>query len=239
VPPLSPSAHQAILYGPAPARLPGTPNFYVVPGATPAVLWQLDSAHNTLVPIGELPPFSSLEAVRLFRQNGLLEVLVDDHTHGYVQTAHLSPGDVDAAHRAYCSYNAGTAPMDGEVLEHRGHGTGSLQVINRAVQPAVVKLRDANGTVVFSVFLAPGGHTDLTSLPAGSYEADYAIGELWSRACNTFAAGMRAKRLDAPVTIPSVAIPSGTVASDNRLVMATDSAGTPASDMADQDFEKK
>lgn len=228
VPPLSPSAHHAILYGPLPARLPGTPNFYVVPTAGPTILWRLDQQHNTLVPLGQLPLFSSVQVVRLYRQNGLLEVLVNDHQNGFIQTAHLTPGNADAAHRAYCGYNAGPTPTDGEILERHGNGGYTLQVDNRAVQPAVVKLREATGTVAFAIFLGPGGHADLTDIPPATYQAEYAIGELWSRACNMFAAGMRARRLDAALTIPD----------NDHLVVSADNE-TPASDIPDQAFEWK
>ena len=228
VQPLSPSAHQAVLYGPLPARLPGTPNFYVVPAAGPTILWRLDQQHNTLVPLAQLPLFSSVQVVRLYRQNGLLEVLVSDHQNGFVQIAHLTPGNADAAHRAYCGYNAGPTPADGEVLERHGNGGYTLQVDNRAVQPAVVKLREATGTVAFAIFLAPGGHADLAGVPSAAYRAEYAIGELWSRACNTFAAGMRARRLDAAYTIP-----------DNGHLVVPDDNGNPASDIPDHVFERK
>lgn len=228
VAPLSPSAHQAVLYGPLPARLPGTPNFYVVPAASPTILWRLDQQRNALVPLGQLPLFSSVQAVKLYRQNGLLEVLVNDHQSGFIQTTHLTPGNADAAHRAYCGYNAGPTPADGEILERHGNGGYTLQVDNRAVQPAVVKLREMTGTVAFAIFLAPGGHADLADIPPASYQAEYAIGELWSRACNTFAAGMRARRIDAAFTIPD----------NDHLVVSSDNENL-ASDIPDQAFERK
>ncbi len=108
VEPLSPSAHRAVLYGPAPVRLAGTPNFYVVPAGSPAVLWRHDTERNTLVPVGQLPPFSSVQAVRLIRQTGMLEVLVNDRSNGFINADHLMPGNAEAARAAYCSYNAGT-----------------------------------------------------------------------------------------------------------------------------------
>lgn len=228
VPPLSPSAHQAVLYGPLPARLPGTPNFYVLPAASPTVLWRLDQERNTLVQLGQLPPFSSVQAVRLYRQNGLLEVLVNDHQSGFIQTTRLTPGNADAAHRAYCGYNAGPTPADGEILERHGSGGYSLQVDNRAVQPAVVKLREVTGTVAFAIFLAPGGHADLADIPPATYRVDYAVGELWSRACNTFAAGMRARRLEAALTIPG-----------NDHFVVSDDKEYLADDIPDQAFERK
>lgn len=228
VAPLSPSAHQAVLYGPLPVRLAGTPNFYVVPAATPAVLWRLDPDRKVLVPLSQLPPFSAVQAVRLVRQNGMLEVLLNDRGSGFVSADHLTPGDAAAARHAYCGYNAGPVPYDGELLERRGYGSGTLVLENRAMQPAVVKLRDETGAVAVSVFLGPGGHADLDGLPEGLYRPEFAIGELWSRACNVFAAGMRARRMDAALRLPG----------DSRLVVAPDAGQPASSEISDQAFER-
>jgi hypothetical protein len=228
VAPLSPSAHQAVLYGPMPVRLAGTPNFYIMPAGSPAVLWRLDTGRNALVPQGQLPPFSEVQAVRLIKQNGMLEVLVNDRGNGYVSADHVTPGNAAAAHRAYCSYNAGPTPSDGEPLVRRGSGHGTLDLENRSVQPAVVKLRDQTGAVMLSVFLGPGGHAALEGLPDGLYRPEFAIGELWSRACNTFAAGMRSWRTDASLRLPG----------DQHLVVAPETAGAPSSEISDQVFDR-
>ncbi|HBK06259.1 MAG TPA: hypothetical protein DDZ81_10395 [Acetobacteraceae bacterium] len=225
VEPLSPAAHRAVLYGPAPVRLAGTPNFYVVPAGTPAVLWRLDPERNALVPLGQLPPFSAVQAVRIVRQNGMLEVLVNEKGNGFIGADHLTPGDATAARNAYCGYNSGPTPADAEVLERRGYGNGRLRIENRAVQPAVMKLRDETGAVVVAVFLGPGGHADLDGLPEGIYRPEFAIGELWSRACNAFAAGMRARRMQASIRVPGSA----------RIVVTADTEG--ASEISDQAFE--
>jgi hypothetical protein len=228
VAPLSPTAHHAVLYGPTPVRLAGTPNFYITPDVNPATLWRLDPEHNALLPISQLPPFSVVQAVRLIRQSGMLEVLVDEHSNGFISAAHLTPGNAAAARSAYCSYNAGPTPFDGELLERRGHGGGRLEMDNRAVQPAVVKLRDATDAVVLSVFLGPGGHAAFDGLPEGTYHAEFAIGELWSRACNSFAAGMRARRLDAALRLPGA----------SRVAVAADTVESAATDIPDQSFER-
>jgi hypothetical protein len=225
--PLSPEAHRATLYGPAPVQLPGTPNFYVIPTATPAVLWRHDPSRNTFVPDRQLPPFSSMQAVRFLRQDGFLEVLVKDQPNGFIDTAHVTPGNAQAAKRAYCSYNAGPPPHDGELLVLGGRGNGRLVLDNRAVQPAVVKLLDPFGYVAVSVYLAPGGHADITGLPEGPYHAQFAVGELWSRACETFAAGMRARRLDQALVIDG----------KTHLEIAADSANLPSTGIAEQIFE--
>ena len=228
VAPLSPSAHEAVLYGPAPVRLAGVPNFYVGPGAGPAMLWVLDKQRNVLVPLGKLPPFSTVQAVRLIRQNGLVEVLVNDHGNGLISANRLTPGDTAAAHRAYCGYNAGLTPKDGELLERHGSGTGRLELENRALQPAVVKLRDAAGAVVVAVFLGPQGHAVFNVVPSGTYHPEFAIGELWSRACNSFAAGMRAWRMQVALQSPA----------DSRLVVEPDAAAQAAANIPDQAFER-
>jgi len=229
VAPLSPSAHRVVLYGPNPVRLAGTPNFYVAPAGTPAILWAQDADHNTLVQLGQIPPFSSVQAVKLIRQTGMLEVLVNDRGNGFISSDHLTPGDVVAARSAYCSYNAGPTPGDGELLERRGSGSGTLLLENRAIQPAVVKLRDQTGAVAVSVFLGPGGHADLDGLPEGLYRPEFAIGELWSRACNLFAAGMRARRMNGEIRLPGSA----------RIVVAADGANPAAADITDQAFERE
>jgi hypothetical protein len=203
VTPLSPTAHRAILYGKAPVQLAGTANAYITPNAASTTLWRFDNDRKALVPIDELPPFSSLQAIRLIPQSGMVEVLATaGGLHGFVAADHIEPGDRLAAQRGYCSYNAGPAPLDGEVLDKRDDGSNRLTVENRAPQPAVLKLRDATGAVAASVFIAPGSHADLDGLPDGEFHVDIAFGELWSRACNGFTAGMRAARMTEPVRFP-------------------------------------
>jgi hypothetical protein len=226
--PLSPEAHRAALYGPPPEQLPGTPNFYVIPTAGPAILWRHDPQHNTFIADRQLPPFSSMQAVRFVRQNGLLEVLVKGQPNGYVDPAHVTSGNAQAARRAYCSYNAGPPPHDGEVFARDGRGRGRLLIDNRAVQPAVVKLLDPFGNVTVAVYLAPGGHADVAGVPEGSYHAQFAVGELWSRACQTFAAGMRARRLDQALTIGG----------ETYLGISADSASRSSTEIAERVFEQ-
>ncbi len=76
VPPLSPNDPAASPYGPAPLRLAGTPNFYVVPTAAAAMLWKVDAAKHILVPWTQLPAFSAVQALRLLKPSGMVEVKV-------------------------------------------------------------------------------------------------------------------------------------------------------------------
>jgi hypothetical protein len=225
VAPLSPTAHEAVLYGPAPVRLAGNPNFYVVPGSSPAVLWRLDAEHGTLIRMGEMPPFSSVQAIRLIRQSGMLEVMVDARANGFISADRLTPGNVVAARQAYCGYNAGPPPSDGELLERHGKGSATLEIENRAIQPVVVKLRDGKGVVALAVYLDPGGRAVLDGVADGVYRTEFAIGELWSRACNAFTAGMRARRMAAALTLPR----------ETHLAVE---AGEPAADISAQAFER-
>jgi hypothetical protein len=228
VAPASPDQARTLAYGPAPVRLPGKVNFYVIPASSPTRLWRQDEVGNRLVPAGQLPAFSSVMGLRLFPQNGLVEVRLTDTSVGFVEAVRLAPGDATVAHRAYCAYNAGPLPTNGEVLERHGSGPGRLELYNRSTQPAVVKLRDQTGSVTAAVYLAPEGHTALEGLPNTLYRPDFAIGELWSRACRSFAAGMRAQRMRGLVSLQAL-IP---------LTIPPDLPGeAEPSDIPDQAFE--
>jgi hypothetical protein len=231
VEPASPEESRSLMtLGATPVRLVGAPNYYVVPAAGPTILWHHDVQRNKLVAADILPPFSSVQALRLFRQNGLVEVRVTNVVNGYVEATRLSPGDAAAARRAYCAYNAGPSPTNGEILERHSDGVGHLDLENHASEPAVVKLRDQDGSVSVSVFLAPGGHVYLSGLPDLPTRADFAIGEFWSRTCRSFAAGMRAQRVTAFLSLDAL----------TPLAIPPDLPGKAAIvDIPDQAFEQE
>ena len=206
----------------------GTSSHYTLPAGGPALLWLRDAARDTYLPGGQLAAFTSVQALRLVSQHGLVEVRLSDGGSGFVDAARLAPGDRSAARRAYCIYNAGPAPVNGEVLYRHGSGESHLRVDNHSSQPAVVKLRDASGAAAVSVFIAPAGTATVTGLPDTRYRPEFAIGELWSRACHGFSAGMRAQRFADYVTLPA---PSAMV------VPPTPSAA--ASDIPDTSFERE
>jgi hypothetical protein len=194
-------------YGPAPVRLAGTPNFYIVPTANPATLWRTDAAKGTadaMIPWGQLPAFSMVQGLRLLKQNGMVEVKVTDSANGYIEADRLTPGNTATAARAWCTFHAGPTPANGEVLSHGREGRASLTLDNRSGQPAVVKIRSADGTVAAAVFLSPGREATVEKLPEEPVRVDFAIGESWSRACHGFVAGMRARRLPELVTAGSL-----------------------------------
>ena len=229
VAPATPEAQRLLAYGPSPLRLPGSPNYYIVPAAGVAVVWQFDEPRKAYIPTGQLPPFSSVQALRLNRQNGLVEVRVSATANAFIEAARLTPGDPSAAHRAYCAYNTGPAPGNGEIMRQIGTGKGRLELDNRTTQPAVVKLRDAAGTTVLTTYLSPGAHIDVEGVPEGHYRPDFAIGELWSRACQSFAAGMRAQRLSGFFSLAAL----------TPLTIPPDLPGEPLpADISDQTFER-
>jgi DnaJ-like protein len=228
VPPLSTTDSRPALYSPVPVHLAGTPNYYIMPAASAALLWHVDDARHTLVPWGQLPAFSSVQALRLLKPSGMVEIKVTDATNGYVEAGRLTPGDAAAAARAWCTYNAGPTPENGEVLSHTAMGHAALSVTNRTGQLAVVKVRSAVGAVVASVFLDPGGETTMDGLPDDPVQLDLATGEVWSRACRSFAAGMRAQRLPGLVSI-------GT---DMQLAIPPDPK-VKAVDLSDQAFQQE
>lgn len=213
---------------PVPLRLPGVPNVYVLPAGGPAVVWRLDETHHAFVPIGQLPPFSAVQATRVVREKGLVEIRVSETGVGFIEASRVIPGNMIAAHEAYCAYDAGPTPLNGEVLARAGSGSGTLTIRNRGVQPAVVKLRDAAGVSAATVFLEAGGETEVTGLPNGSYRPDFAVGELWSRVCGSFAAGMRAQRFAAPSTLAAL----------SPLIIPPVAAGQTPVDIPDQAFAR-
>ena len=201
VPPPSPRDPAPMAHGPAPVRLAGAPDFYIMPLSSPAMLWRADEKTSGLVPWGQLPPFSAVQAIRLQASSGMVEVRVTDGANGFIEAGRLTPGDAAAAARAWCTYHTGPMPAHGEMLTRRGEGRGRLAVSNRSGQPAVVKLRSVEGSVLASVFLVPGGETVMEGLPEEPVRLDFATGEVWSRACHAFAASMRARRLTETVTV--------------------------------------
>ncbi len=230
-PAIRPTAPPAVSSGPrpAPANLPltGPSTDYVSPG-NDAVVWRHGAARDAYVPAGHVAAFSSVQALGLVPKRGLMEIRLADGSSGFIDAARLMAGGRDKARRAYCAYEAGTAPRNGEILERRAIGPARIALSNRGPQEAVLKLRDASGHVVAAVFVAPGSSTVLGDLPDIAYRPEFAVGELWSRACNSFAAGMRAQRFPyyaTPATLPSLVIPPDL------------SAVPPPEDISDAAFE--
>ena len=215
----------------APAALPGYgyTTHYVLPGGGDAMLWRRDAQHDDYVPAARIADFSAVHAVGLVPGHGLVEIRLADGGSGFIDANRLAPGDRAMAHRAYCAYNAGAPPHNGEVFAKRSDGDSQLVIRNRSGEPAVVKLRDADGRTAASVFVAAGGTTALKDLPDDVYRPDFAVGELWSRVCGTFAAGMRAQRF------AGYASPAGL----SPLVIPPElSVAPPPVDIADQTFRQ-
>jgi len=193
-----------------PHRLAGTPNHYATPGTGPIIIWRVEGEANRLVPAGQLHPFTPVQALRLFRQAGMIEIRVSDTMNGLVSSARLTPGNEVAAQRAFCIFHAGPPPLSAQVIDLRARGNEALVVQNREASPAVVKLRDRGGHLIASVFVGPGEQARVTGLPGGEFRLDFAFGEVWSKPCGNFAVGMRAWRMPefrslaalTPLTIP-------------------------------------
>lgn len=212
----------------APAPMVEGATHYVLPGGGDAVMWRWDPAHDTFLPAGRLADFTAVQAIGVVSQHGLIEIRLADGSSGYVDASRLAPGGQREAHRAYCSYNAGPEPQNGEVLQSNGAGAGRLAISNHTSEPAVVKLREPSGRVAASVFLSPGGNAVLR-VPDRVYRPDFAVGELWSRACNRFAAGMRAQRFSGYASVSGL----------SPLVIPPDlSVSPPPVDIPDGEFER-
>ena len=193
------------------------------------MLWLYDVARDTYLPAGRVGAFSPVLALRVVPQHGLLEVSLADGGSGFIDAVRLAPGDRAIARRAYCAYTAGPSPRNGEILRRHGDGTSQVEISNRGSQPVVVKLRDASGHAAATVFVTPGDSAIVANLPETVYRPELATGELWSSACNSFTAGMRAQRFTyyaTPSALSPLVIPP-------RL-----SAASAPEDISDAAFEK-
>jgi len=208
-----------------PVRLAGSPTHYVLPGPGPAILWLRDETSPRLVPAARLAAFTTVHAVAFVPDRGLIAVALAGGRLGFVDAARLAPGDAAAARRAFCADQSGPPPGNAELLARSGSGGQSrLLIRNGGEQPAVVKLRDLDGHAQAMVFVAPGVSVRVMGLPGGPWHADVAVGELWSRACALFAAGMRAERLTA------------TIQPGTELTLPTGPSGAAAEDIPDEAF---
>jgi hypothetical protein len=207
----------------------GVATHYVVPATGLAVIWRPDPASGDYRPIGELAAFNPVEVLRLLPDAGLAEIRLAEGGSGLIEASRLAPGDRVAARRAFCAYNAGRTPENGEILDRRGAGGGQVAISNHGMESAVVKMRDDTGRAVVEVFISPGGSTTVANLPDGRYRPEFASGEVWSRACRVFAAGMRAQRFADFAALSELA----------SLVIPPDLAGAaPAVDIPDAVFVK-
>jgi hypothetical protein len=111
---------------PTPVQLAGLPNAYILPASGAAVVWRHDAEHDTFQPIGQLPPFSAVQVTGMLRQKGLLQVRLSQNGVGFIDASRLAPGNAEAAHQAFCAYNAGTQPDNREVLARTASGSAAV-----------------------------------------------------------------------------------------------------------------
>jgi hypothetical protein len=189
--------------GPPRVDTPGTAE-YVLPVAGTAILWRYDRIDRHFRPAGRLAPFTPLALLRTVSHGTLAEVRLTDDRVGYIYPHLLAPGDAAEATRARCIYDAGAPPRSGERLDPQRLEDPRLQmvkapspsrvtVINTADAAAVFELRAPDG--VAAIYVAPHAQAVLSGLPSRRWRVEYAIGDLWSRSCFRFMAGMRAQRL--------------------------------------------
>jgi DnaJ domain len=207
----------------APADPPGVATspgpampYYVQPIVGSAMLWRYDDKERQYRPSAELKPFTSVLMLRLVSHGALAEVQLPGGQLGYIYPHLLAPGDAAAAQRAACIYQAGETPQNGEILSpprdapatpiRVGTGSGTTVIDNTGDSPAVVALR--RGLDFVAVYVMPHAHARLTGLEAGEWQIDWASGDLWSRPCFQFMAGMRGRRLQDADVPPVITLPT-------------------------------
>src|SRR5690242_17551173 len=113
----------------------GGATHYVLPGGGAAMVWRRDTTRDAFVPAGRVADFTSVQVLGILTNSGLVGIGLADGATGFVDPDRLAPGDQTTAHRAYCAYNAGAPPSNGEVLSRRGTGSGRLTIENRGSEP--------------------------------------------------------------------------------------------------------
>jgi hypothetical protein len=213
-----------------PADDPGPPNTtvagepdYVQPVAGTAILWRYDQEDRHFRPAGTLAPFTPVLVTRLVSNGGLAEVRLPDGQYGFIYPHILVPGDAAAAQRADCVYNAGPSPHNAELLSGLRPDatppttTTRITVLNPGDVPAVFALAGAGESV--AVYVSAHGRVVMDHVPVRAWRVQAATGDLWSRPCFRFTAGMRARRL-----------PQGPLADTYTLPL------TEGADIADEAF---
>jgi hypothetical protein len=206
-----------------------SPTHYVLPAGDPATLYRFDAARASYAPVGEIAPFTSVEALRQVPDRGFVEVRLPDGQVGFVAAARLTTGGVGEARRAFCIQNAGTTPRSGEVLSHEGHGATRVEIDNRGYVSLVARLRDAQDQPIATMFVAPSASATLSDLPGGAVTVQVAAGDLWSRRCGMFMAGMRTQAFPAE--------PLGTEA-PARFVVPPPADAPPLRDIPEDAFSR-
>jgi hypothetical protein len=196
-----------------PPQTSGTPH-YVQPIAGQAKLWFFDPSQRDFRPLGELPAFTTVSLLRMVNHDRMAEIRLPDGKIAYIYPDLLVPGDATAARQASCIYNAGPPPRNAESLGVTG--TGAMRAVPGVTVPARVTFTNAgNDPLVLALFgggqriaVFVGAHSFVTigGLPALNWRIQYATGDLWSRPCFRFTAGMRAFEL-----------PAGPLAADYHL----------------------
>ena len=198
-PPVAAPVAVAVAVAPPPPlpnpNAPLAPSHYILPSGEPATLWRRET-DGSFVPSGQLDSFSSVEALRLLPDQGFMQVRAPGNQDGYVLAGRLAPGGVAQAKRASCIQTAGRPPASGEVLfrDRPPEGTASMQFRNDADTSIVVKVRDGGHATVAVMYVAPRDVATLEAVPPGDYRPEFASGDLWSRRCGLFMAGMRTVR---------------------------------------------
>ena len=168
-----------------------------------------------------LPTSPPVQALSLVAQHGLVEIRLADGGSGFIDADAAGAGRSrgGAAGLLRLQRRATAAERRGARSPRRRHGAARRSA-TAAAQPAVVKLRDADGPGRRQrLSWRPAATRPWRNLPDAAYRPDFAVGELWSRACDAFAAGMRAQRF-AGYASPSGAVAAGDPAGPFRQLRA-------------------
>ena len=155
-------------------------------------------------PVIQLRKFQDVELVAN-APGGWAQVRTKSGTVGFVATQYLAYGSGRAAQREWCRSNAGTRPLNGEILLQRSRGPHELTIQNEPGNDTVFKLTDDRHRTVLSLYVRAGQTAVVTTIPEGSFTAMAASGAGYTRACGYFLDDQAIVRFDvrANFVVPS------------------------------------
>ena len=118
-----------------------------------------------------------------------------DGKRAYVASNKLDNGEGYASYLNHCQSPSEPKPENGAYLFTAGSGPHSLIIVNPPGLDAVVKLKNESSQDVLAIYVYGGKSLTIDTIPEGSYQLWYAIGENYNAGCGHFLENARAWQL--------------------------------------------
>lgn len=124
---------------------------------------------------------------------------------GYVPQRLLFGGTGAQSRDLWCKSQMGEPPVNGDVLMRRTGGEHELKIVNATGHDIVMRLKTPAGPTLMAFFVARGKSARIDGVPKGRFDAVFATGQHFSRACGLFLEEMQTYRppQTGPIQIPA------------------------------------